>query len=170
MQGTGSKDMIQGYESACLQPLGKAQNTPSPRGWTAILYGTSSSLFTSTTCPPPRNAKSARDTQARPRSERDLGGRIAHRIGGESRRGLFPGGEGRHHELVRHPAPALPATAPEDSHRKRGGGGGGVIRIRLGSGRVGLDDVGEREPGGAVDREAVGLATAAASYHRAKEG
>jgi hypothetical protein len=112
-----------------------------------------------------------RNTQARPRSERDLGGRIAHRIGGESRRGLFPGGEGRHHELVRHPAPALPATATEDSHRKRGGGGGGAIRIRLGSGRVGLDDVGEREPGGAVDREAVGLATAAASYHRAeKEG
>ena len=30
--------------------------------------------------------------------------------------------------------------------------------------------MGEREPGGAVDREAVGLATAAASLHRAEKG
>jgi len=144
--------------------LGKAQSTPSPRGWTAILYGTSSLVFTSTTCPPPpQNNKSARDPQRHPGPARDLGeDGIAHRLGGEGR--LFPRRVQRgHDELVGHAAPALPAAAAERGHRGRWRGGGGV-RVRVGGGRVGFEDVGEGQPGRAVDREPVGLA--AAGRHR----
>jgi hypothetical protein len=92
---------------------------------------------------------------------RDLGGPSAHRFGGEGRRGL----EGGDHDLVGHAVPALAAASPEHDHLRRRGRGG-----RVGGGGVGFEDVGERQPAGAVDGEAVGaLPAVAAGRHLAGE-
>lgn len=176
MQGTNPKDMIRGGRGRMHTCSRWGRRRTRRRRAGVRPFCTAPPLRYSPRPPAHHHGtpKSARGTQRHPRSERDLGGRVAHRLGGEGRRGLFPaGGEGRHHEPIRHAAPALPAAAPEDSHRGRGrrGGGRGIrVRVGLGGGRVGLEDVSEREPGGAVDREAVGLATAAASRHRAEKG
>jgi hypothetical protein len=103
------------------------------------------------------------------RSAWDLGGRTAHRFGGEGRRRRV-GVERGDHELVGHAAPALPAAATEQGHlrprRRRRDRGGRVV-----GGAVGLEDVGEGQPGGTVDGEPVGapLAIPTAGRHRAGE-
>lgn len=100
---------------------------------------------------------------------------IAHRVGGQRR----PSGgvERGHHQRVGHAAPPLPAPSPERRHegrrrrRRSGGLRRGRVRVRVPlllrrrRGRR-IEDVGEGQPRGAVDREPVRLPSAAPRHRR----